>query len=139
MARTYRLGLTPAIYRDILGDPDNRALCYYCTNIAHEVDHIVPVSRGGAERDYDNLAPACMECNREKRDLTPDEWAASRRAEGKPWPIPSIWERIKFVCDWARPRIEKVNGRTVICDYEKFRRVLMETRDCAELGSADAA
>lgn len=36
---------------------------------AWEIDHSVPVSRGGTDR-LNNLVPACIECNRSKQDLS---------------------------------------------------------------------
>ena len=48
-------------YIDIIkGDP-----CSYCGNIMEEIDHIVPVARGGGSQ-WDNLTPACRTCNRSK-------------------------------------------------------------------------
>lgn len=47
--------------------------CEYCHapeaafNLAHEVEHILPVARGGAN-DMDNLALACRACNVFKAD-----------------------------------------------------------------------
>lgn len=40
---------------------------------AWEVDHGIPLSRGGSD-SFRNLWPACIECNREKWDMTPDEY-----------------------------------------------------------------
>lgn len=60
--------------------------CAYCGNeFPTEVDHIVPVSRGGTRRRT-NLTPACWDCNEEKRDSTPEEWRACRIAAGLCWP-----------------------------------------------------
>jgi hypothetical protein len=58
--------------------------CQYCgaeiTNAAdYEVDHIIPVSRGGKE-NYLNLVTACRSCNQKKLDKTPLE-------AGLPMPI----------------------------------------------------
>jgi 5-methylcytosine-specific restriction endonuclease McrA len=43
--------------------------CHYCgrrpPEVAIEVDHLIPVSRGGTN-DFENLVPACRECNRSK-------------------------------------------------------------------------
>ena len=38
-----------------------------------EVDHVIPVSRGGSN-DYENLVAACFACNRSKGDQTGDEY-----------------------------------------------------------------
>ncbi|MDD3618243.1 MAG: HNH endonuclease [Desulfobulbaceae bacterium] len=51
--------------------------CYYCgreVGYAHlTMDHVIPLSRGGAST-RDNLVPCCKECNtRKKRSLT-IEW-----------------------------------------------------------------
>jgi hypothetical protein len=49
--------------------------CEYClsparpTGIPMEIDHIQPTSRGGTSDD-DNLALACIRCNRHKSDRT---------------------------------------------------------------------
>lgn len=88
-----RRGITEAIRKEVLGeDPYWWAPCFYCGYKATEVDHVVPRSRGGG-LDPENLVAACFECNREKLDLTPDEWAAARLSEGKPWPISDWWDR----------------------------------------------
>lgn len=38
-----------------------------CTNKAEEIDHIIPVSKGGTEHP-DNLQASCLNCNRKKSD-----------------------------------------------------------------------
>ena len=40
-------------------------LCYICRGIASEVDHIIPVSRGGTH-DLENLAMICVDCHKRK-------------------------------------------------------------------------
>ena len=52
--------------------------CVYCHNrgVALECDHVIPVSKGGASAP-ENLATACLPCNRSKRDKWPDEWSPS--------------------------------------------------------------
>ena len=48
--------------------------CIYCgSTIKIEIDHIIPVSRGGRNA-LGNLAPACLKCNRSKSDLFVMEW-----------------------------------------------------------------
>ena len=48
-----------------------------------EIDHIVPVSRGGSSRDT-NLQTLCRVCNAIKRDLMPWEWRPDLYAEPSP-------------------------------------------------------
>lgn len=124
-------GITFAMWRRILGS-DGETPCHYCGFPAIEVDHVVPVARGGGN-DPENLVPACWECNSEKRDLTTDEWADKRRAAGKPWPVPSLDARIRWLMAWYRP--SKVNraGYPVIfrdgAHYEQYRSLFVEARD----------
>lgn len=40
--------------------------------LAPELEHIVPIARGGTNT-YDNVACACHDCNRKKRDMLPEE------------------------------------------------------------------
>jgi hypothetical protein len=124
-----RRGITPKI-RDWVFAGCDHGWCHYCGFAAHEIDHVVPVSRGGGV-DLENLVPVCDECNHEKLDLTVDEWVSVRRAAGKPWPIPSFNERIIFLClVWGiRPKLESAQPRWVIRDYDQFRRLLIDARD----------
>ncbi len=46
-----------------------------------EVDHILSLHRGGANTP-DNLAAACIPCNREKGDRHPARFARHKRAQG---------------------------------------------------------
>lgn len=59
-------------------------LCEHCAKQgkivqASHVDHIVPISEGGAERDWDNLQSLCKPCHTAK---TNSERAARKRREG---------------------------------------------------------
>ncbi len=51
--------------------------CTYCghrgTSASLEVDHRIPVSRGGSD-DAENLTTACRQCNREKGDMNEAEY-----------------------------------------------------------------
>jgi 5-methylcytosine-specific restriction endonuclease McrA len=47
--------------------------CGYCGARAESIDHIVPTSRGGAQRSWLNTVAACVACNQRKADRTPDE------------------------------------------------------------------
>ena len=41
--------------------------CAYCGDVANEVDHIIPLKRGGSD-DSDNLVACCRTCNIRKKD-----------------------------------------------------------------------
>ena len=41
--------------------------CAYCGDVADQVDHVYPKSKGGAD-ELDNLVAACKRCNYAKRD-----------------------------------------------------------------------
>jgi Fe2+ or Zn2+ uptake regulation protein len=49
--------------------------CVYCGNSSDKLqcDHIIPVSKGGGH-DLNNLATACVKCNRDKKALLLTEW-----------------------------------------------------------------
>ncbi|MEU1074338.1 MULTISPECIES: HNH endonuclease signature motif containing protein [unclassified Streptomyces] len=52
--------------------------CTYChagfgPDVAAEVDHVHPLAKGGRD-DWDNLTPACSECNRSKGDRDVAAW-----------------------------------------------------------------
>ncbi len=56
--------------------------CAYCgiTGGKLEVDHVVPISKGGSN-DLSNLTTACQKCNRQKKDKSVQEfkeWSALR-------------------------------------------------------------
>jgi hypothetical protein len=50
--------------------------CTYCgtTDGPFDIDHIVPVSRGGHPLSEDNLACACAPCNRSNAAKSVEEW-----------------------------------------------------------------
>ena len=59
--------------------------CYYCgVELAGggEIDHKLPVSRGGTNWP-DNLTLACTKCNRDKHCKTPDEFFEYKRQRGQ--------------------------------------------------------
>ncbi|WP_405560641.1 HNH endonuclease [Streptomyces sp. NBC_01180] len=49
--------------------------CCYCDAPASELDHVLALSRGGADEES-NLVPACRQCNADKAAQTLAEWAA---------------------------------------------------------------
>ena len=66
----------PAEIREQVAPPG--VACVACGSTERiEVDHIVPVSRGGSD-DIENLQPLCLKCNRSKSAKTMDEFMARR-------------------------------------------------------------
>ena len=68
-----------ALIREALED-----CCRYCgvpLDGRGEVDHIVPISRGGTHWPS-NITLACKDCNRGKHSKTDDEYVAWRKARG---------------------------------------------------------
>jgi len=51
--------------------------CCYCNAVKPfedlNVDHVVPVSRGGRRRGWTNVVTSCFKCNEKKGDRTPQE------------------------------------------------------------------
>ena len=77
-------GLTQSRWKDLLREFDHR--CAYCStplvpDQTHR-DHFVPFAKGGAD-DASNIVPACIECNKAKRDQMPKMWLARCRREKK--------------------------------------------------------
>ncbi len=67
--------------------------CFYCgirlsfknygivgAHAAWEIDHFIPLSRGGPDQPY-NWVPACVDCNTRKSDLFPWEFDPLRFEE----------------------------------------------------------
>jgi 5-methylcytosine-specific restriction endonuclease McrA len=48
-------------------------ICAYCSNDATELDHVIPISRGGPDVES-NLVAACKSCNCSKGNKTIEEW-----------------------------------------------------------------
>lgn len=68
--------------------------CAYCdVNVCTQPDpdHVVPLSRGGAN-SITNILPSCRSCNSDKRDLLLNEWAEDRKRRGLP-PVRTSWKR----------------------------------------------
>lgn len=53
--------------------------CFYCgSNEKIEVDHVIPISRGG-RHSIGNLVSACLTCNRSKNNKFLTEWKADAK------------------------------------------------------------
>ena len=53
--------------------------CAYCGDVFEHVDHVIPLSKGGAHC-LANLRPACAFCNMSKHNKDLDKWLFSRAA-----------------------------------------------------------
>jgi 5-methylcytosine-specific restriction endonuclease McrA len=83
--RDKRLGRTAqrrALKFSVQHEPYSRAeifsrwdgACAYCDGVAEHIDHVHPISRGGADAPH-NLVPACAPCNLSKGAKTLAEWS----------------------------------------------------------------
>jgi 5-methylcytosine-specific restriction endonuclease McrA len=50
--------------------------CFFCSNKADTIDHVIPLSRGGTH-GIGNLLPACRSCNSSKSSRLIMEWKMS--------------------------------------------------------------
>jgi hypothetical protein len=68
-----RPSLPPSLKEAVRQRDGNR--CQYCgaSDGPMEIDHRLPWSRGG-KHELENLALACLPCNRDKRAMTVEEW-----------------------------------------------------------------
>lgn len=66
------------VFARCFGDYDLEPHCLYCgeRGVPLELDHILPLSRGGSNH-FLNLMPACKSCNASKGAKTYVEWMAS--------------------------------------------------------------
>lgn len=51
--------------------------CCYCDARAEHLDHVVPISKGGADAEH-NLVPSCAACNLDKGAQLLADWAPIR-------------------------------------------------------------
>ena len=56
--------------------------CAYCAALATEMDHTIPLGRGGPHCPA-NLRPVCRRCNASKGKKTLSEWFAIRKLDNK--------------------------------------------------------
>lgn len=69
--------LTPSVVAGLFASAHECAYCHErMTPRDKTLDHVMPVSRGGAH-SISNVAIACRSCNSRKRTRTPAEWMAS--------------------------------------------------------------
>ncbi|MFG3405623.1 HNH endonuclease [Streptomyces sp. NPDC048142] len=58
--------------------------CCYCGRWATHLDHVHPLSKGGADKES-NMVPACADCNLSKGAKTLAEWAETFEPEPPPF------------------------------------------------------
>lgn len=61
-----------------------RHTCAYCGGFATHLDHVHPLSKGGADAEH-NIVPACAHCNLSKGAKTLAEWALTFGPEPPPF------------------------------------------------------
>lgn len=64
----------------------NSPCCFCEANAPSDIDHIIPLSRGG-NHTIGNLQPLCDNCNSTKYNKTIMEWRVYRMKIGKPLPM----------------------------------------------------
>lgn len=55
------------------------SLCLYCRNKADTIDHVVPLNLGGYDI-FENIVPACKECNGSKHGMSIEQWIETGKA-----------------------------------------------------------
>jgi 5-methylcytosine-specific restriction endonuclease McrA len=55
--------------------------CFYCGSKGGEVDHVIPLSKGGTH-SIGNLVSACRSCNASKNNHTITEWKKAKENPG---------------------------------------------------------
>lgn len=73
---------------------ENNPECFYCGAPTESADHLYPESHGG-KTEKENLVGACLSCNRDKGDMTLDEYRVFRTvrqvmALGKAAPVANV-------------------------------------------------
>lgn len=101
--------------------------CHYCNCPVRrgdfEIDHVIPVSRGGRSR-LSNLVAACYTCNRSKRDMLLSEWEpmlALRREVVK-----TLLEDEEWVASFADPDAATIMAARKLDDWRDFFHVVMD-------------
>jgi 5-methylcytosine-specific restriction endonuclease McrA len=79
--RGRRAPISKAVRKRIIAAHGGR--CFYCGGESDrmEIDHVIPVSRGGATTE-NNLVPACKPCNLKKLSQTYEEWQTRKGRRG---------------------------------------------------------
>lgn len=57
--------------------------CYWCGKRLsgdHSLDHVVPISKGGAHASF-NVVASCLQCNKSKNAKMPDQWTINGQLE----------------------------------------------------------
>jgi 5-methylcytosine-specific restriction endonuclease McrA len=84
----------------------DRNTCGYCEAALNShnktIDHVIPVSRGGAKHEYGNVVACCHECNSKKGNKTPEEmgWKVNHRLVSPETNILFHVPRSKWLDSW---------------------------------------
>jgi 5-methylcytosine-specific restriction endonuclease McrA len=60
------------VFKQLILERD-QFLCNYCGAAGNTIDHIIPLSQGGLST-FSNCVCACEQCNKEKGDLSVEEY-----------------------------------------------------------------
>lgn len=93
-ARKAAATIVPFTHDELMAswEDDGLYACVFCDGPFEEIEHILPLSRGG-EHSIANLVPSCVDCNRGvggKASRLPWEWLSERYPELAPILIPSV-------------------------------------------------
>lgn len=106
--------------------------CHYCNCPVRrgdfEIDHVIPVSRGGRSR-LSNLVAACYTCNRSKRDMLLSEWEPVLALRKKVVAI--LLEDGEWVASFAEPPPVPVVAARKVDDWRDFFHVVTEDGETA--------
>lgn len=99
-ARLKAATIVPFTYAEMLRHWEDLDLygCAFCGGPYEDIEHIVPLSRGGergGEHSLDNIVPSCRDCNRGvggKHSRDPWEWLAERFPNLAPILLPDVDE-----------------------------------------------
>ncbi len=93
-ARIAAATIVPFTHDELMAswEDDGLYACVFCDGPFEEIEHILPLSRGG-EHSIANLVPSCVDCNRGvggKASRLPWEWLSERYPELAPILVPSV-------------------------------------------------
>lgn len=103
--------------------------CQYCgrkaPDIVLEVDHIIPVSKGG-KTIVSNLITACFDCNRGKKDKTIDDNTIIKKQQDQLEQLQERREQIEMMAEW-RKELDNLDSDMI----DKIADVIQLKMDCS--------